>query len=102
MDKRDDTLGKTGAESNVIQLTIVKGEKPETPDDSCADTLNQIDQVKEQILEEKLTSMILFAITSDGEYTKVILSKNRFELIGLAEDIAAYVREELTYRSDPD
>lgn len=104
MDKRDDTLGKTGAGADVIQLTIVKGEKPETSDvhDSCADTLNQIDQVKEQILEEKLTSMILFAITSDGEYTKVILSKNRFELIGLAEDIAAYVREELTYRSDPD
>ncbi len=104
MDKRDDTLGKTGAEANVIQLTIVKGEKPEPSDvhDSCADTLNQIDQVKEQILEEKLTSMILFAITSDGEYTKVLLSKNRFELIGLAEDVAAYVREELTYRSDPD
>lgn len=104
MDKRDDTLGKTGAEADVIQLTIVKGEKPETSDvhDSCADTLTQIDQVKEQIVEEKLTSMILFAITSDGEYTKVLLSKNRFELIGLAEDVAAYVREELTYRSDPD
>lgn len=104
MDKRDDTLGKTGAGAEVIQLSVVKGEKPETSGlhDSCADTLDQIDQVKDQILEERLTSMILFAITSDGEYTRVILSKNRFELLGLAQDIDAFVREELPYRSDPD
>jgi len=104
MDERDDTLGKTGAGAKVIQLAVVKGEKSKASDlhDSCADTIKQIDQVKDQILEERLTSMILFALTSDGEYTKIVLSKNRFELIGLSHDIEAFIREELTYRSDPD
>lgn len=100
MDERDDTLDKPG---EVVQLSVVKGCTPDPElNESCADTLEQLDTIKEQIREGRLTSMILFAITNDGEYTKMVLSRNRFEVIGLAEEVHAFVREEILAGQDPD
>ena len=100
MDESDDTLKPKG---DVVQLSVVKNvtKTPEL-DDSCTDTLEQLDAIKDQILEGRLTSLVLFAITSDGEYSKVVLSKNRFEVIGLAEEIHAFVREEVLIGQDQD
>ena len=92
----DDTLDK-GADI----LTFVKGGKSDV-DDSCSDTLEQIDAVKDQITSGLLTSMILFAITSDGVLTRLVLSKNRFELIGLAQEVETLIQEDIVYRPDPD
>lgn len=102
MDERDDTLGKTGAE--VIQLSVVKGGRSETPDlhDSCAGAIEQLDGIKEQIIEDRMSTLVLVALTVDGEYTRMILSKSRFELLGLATDLAALITEEVTCPSDPD
>ena len=102
MGDHDDTLENKGRK--VLKLSVVKGGKPDHAalDESCADTLLQLDEVKEQITSGRLTSMILFAITTDGEYTRLILSKNRFELIGLANEVTALVQEDVVYRSDPD
>lgn len=99
MGDQDDTLDN----SNILKFEVIKGGKTDTVlDESCADTLRQLDEVKEQITSGRLTSMILFAITTDGEYTRMILSKNRFELIGLANEVHALVQEDVVYRSNPD
>ena len=101
MGNQDDTLdNKT---SNVLKFEVINGGKSDTVlDKSCAESLRQIDEVKEQITSGRLTSMILFAITTDGEYTRMVLSKNRFELIGLANEVHALVQEDIVYRSNQD
>ncbi len=97
MGDQDDTL------DNILKLEVIKGGKSDTVlDESCEDTLRQLDEVKEQITSGRLTSMILFAITTNGEYTRMVLSKNRFELIGLANEVSALVQEDIVYRSNPD
>jgi len=94
---QDDTL------DNILKLEIIKGGKSDIVlDQSCEDTIRQLDEVKEQITSGRLTSMILFAITTNGEYTRMVLSKNRFELIGLANEVHALVQEDIVYRSNQD
>ncbi len=99
MGDHDDTL-KGG---DVLKLVVKGGKSPDVVlSDSCADTLVQMEEVMEQITSGRLTSMILFAITSDGVLTRNVLSKNRFELIGLAREVKKLIDEDVINRSDPD
>ena len=90
----DDTLDDKGAD--VIKFGVVKGGKPDTAvvSDSCTDSLQLMDDVREQIIEGKVTSMFLFALTSEGSLTRLILSKNQFELRGLALEVKKMLNEE--------
>ncbi len=82
-------------------LHLVKGGKDTSkPQDSCEEALQGLEEVREQIVSGRLTSMILFSVTADGRYTRLILSKNRFEIIGLANDLYAVVKEDLVYKSE--
>ena len=89
MGDRDDSLDGKGGD--VLKLVV---KDPELSA-SCEDTLLQMDEVKEQIVSGRLTSMILFAITSDGVLTRNVLSKNRFELIGLAREVEKLIDEDV-------
>lgn len=102
VDDRDDTLDDKGGD--VLKLEVVKGGKPADVvlSDSCEDTLLQMDEVREQITSGRLTSMILFAITSDGLLTRNVLSKNRFELIGLAREVEKLIDEDVVNKVNPD
>ncbi len=94
MGDRDDTLDDKGGD--VLKLEVVKGGKPEdVVSDSCADSLQLIDDVRKQIVAGGVTSMFLFAITSDGSLTRLIISKNRFELSGLALEVVKMIDEEV-------
>jgi len=95
----DDTLK---GEGEVLEL--IKGGKSEDPElhDSCVDTLKELDDVRESIVAGRLNSMILFAITTDGNLTRLLLSKNRHELIGLAADIRAMIKHDVLYQPESD
>ena len=89
----DDTVDNKGAD--VLKFGVVKGGKPDiVVSDSCMDSLELIDDVREQIIEGKVTSLFLFALTSGGLLTRLILSKNHFELRGLALEVAKMINEE--------
>jgi len=102
MGDRDDTLDNKGGD--VLKLEVVKGGKPADVvlSDSCEDTLQQLKEVMEQITSGRLTSMILFAITSDGELTRTVLSKNPLELVGLARAVKKLIDEDVINRPDPE
>ena len=55
MGDHDDTLGEGG---NILTLVGKTGQ----PEGSCADSLRQLEVVKEQIVSGRLSSVILFAI----------------------------------------
>lgn len=100
MGNGDDTLDDKGGD--VLKFEVVKGGKSDaTLSHSCADTLQQMEEVMRQITSGRLTSMILFAITSDGQLTRNVLSKNRFELIGLAREVEKLIDEDVINKSDP-
>jgi hypothetical protein len=89
----DDTLDDKGGE--VLKLEVVKGGKPDNKvSDSCADSIQLIDDVREQVIAGQVTSLLLFALTSEGTLTRLILSNNRFELAGLALEVEKMMDEE--------
>jgi hypothetical protein len=95
-----DENGNSLDDKKPVALSIVQGGKaPALPEsspilpESCVDTLEQIEDIRSKILDGRLSSMVLFAITSDGEHSKIILTKNRFELLGLSKDSHEFVQE---------
>lgn len=91
MGDRDDTLDDKGAD--VLKLEVVKGGKHDESH-SCADSIELIDEVREQIIAGQVTSLFLFALTAGGTLTRLILSNNRFELAGLALEVEKMINEE--------
>ncbi len=90
MGNGDDTLDK-GAD--VLKLGVVKGGKPDVPGD-CAESIKLLDAVREEIIAGRVTSLFLFALTSKGSLTRLILSNNKFELAGLALEVEKMIKEE--------
>jgi hypothetical protein len=90
----DDTVdGDKGAD--VLKFGIVKGGKPDDiVSEDCAESLELMDVVREQVAAGEVSSLFLFALTSGGSLTRLILSKNRFELAGLALEIEKMIDEE--------
>jgi len=90
----DDTVdGDKGAD--VLKFGIVKGGKPDDAvSEDCAESLELMDVVREQVAAGEVSSLFLFALTSDGSLTRLILSKNRFELAGLALEIEKMIDDE--------
>jgi hypothetical protein len=88
----DDTLDKGG---DVRKLEVVKGGKPDdTVSEDCAESIKLIDQVRADIVAGRVTSLFLFALSSEGSLTRLILSNNRFELAGLALEVEKMIEEE--------
>jgi hypothetical protein len=88
----DDTLDDKGAD--VLKFGVVKGGKPDVVSEDCAESLQLMDDVRAQVAAGDVSSLFLFALTSDGSLTRLILSKNRFELQGLALEIEKMLGEE--------
>jgi hypothetical protein len=93
----DDTLDDKGG--NVLKFGILQGGIPSGPDnegvsEDCAESLDLMDVVRDQVASGQVTSLFLFALTSDGSLTRLILSKNRFELAGLALEVEKMIEEE--------
>jgi hypothetical protein len=89
----DDTLDDKGAD--VLKFGVVKGGKPDdVVSDDCAGSLELMDVVREQVASGQISSLFLFALTPDGSLTRLILSKNRFELAGLALEVEKMIHEE--------
>lgn len=94
MGEGDDTVDD-GPVADVLQFGVVEGGKSnDAVSEDCAESLQLMDAVREQVVEGSVTSMFLFALTADGSLTRLILSKNRFELAGLALEIAKMIDEE--------
>ena len=88
----DDTVDEGG---EVVNLEVVKGGKPEdVVAESAQESLDLIDDVRDQVAEGGVTSLLLFALTSDGSLTRLILSNNKFELAGLALEVQKMIDEE--------
>jgi hypothetical protein len=88
----DDTVDE-GAD--VLKFGVVKGGKPDDiVSEDCAESLELMDVVREQVAAGQVSSLFLFALTSDGSLTRLILSKNRFELAGLALEVEKMIDEE--------
>ena len=95
MDDGDDTLDDDKG-GNVLKLGVVKGGKSDDiVSDSCAESIQLIDDIREQIIKGRVTSMFLFALTSDGSLTRLILSNNKFELAGLSLEVDKLIGEEV-------
>jgi hypothetical protein len=89
----DDTLDDKGAD--VLKFGVVKGGKLDTNvSEDCAESLELMDVVRGQVAAGEVTSLFLFALTAEGSLTRLILSKNRFELAGLALEIEKMIDEE--------
>jgi hypothetical protein len=89
MADKSDTLNT----DNVIPLTLVSRDK--IPGPSTDGTVEQLEEIIDQVKTGRLTSLVTFALTSDGALTQILISKNRFELLGLARAAQALVDEEL-------
>jgi hypothetical protein len=106
MPNKKDPGNGTGDKDNVLEM--VKGGKRDHEWDTdnhscehCVDALQHLDDVKEQIKSGHLTSMILFALTDEGLLTRTLLSRNSFELIGLADEVDTQIQQYRSeYRSD--
>ena len=89
----DDTLEGKGAD--VLQFGVVEGGKSDdVVSETCAESIQLIDDIREQIIEGNVTSLFLFALTSEGSLTRLILSNNRFELAGLSLEVQKMIDEE--------
>ena len=97
MANKSDTLNTP---DNVIPLTLVSRDK--TPSPSTDDTVAQLEEIIDQVKTGRLTSLVTFALTSDGALTQILLSKNRFELLGLARAAQALVDGELLSPANQD
>jgi hypothetical protein len=98
MADKNDTLN-TGT-NNVIPLTLVS--RDVTPSPSTDDTVAQLNEIIEQVKTGRLTSLVTFALTSDGALTQILLSKNRFELLGLARAAQSLVDGKLLSTTNQD
>ncbi len=89
----DDTLDDRGAD--VLKFGVVKGGKSnDAVSEDCAESLELMDVVRDQVASGDVSSLFLFALTSEGSLTRLILSKNRFELAGLALEVEKMIDEE--------
>jgi hypothetical protein len=90
----DDTLDDKGAD--VLRFGVVQGGKSDNDavSSDCSESLDLMDVVREQVAAGEVSSLFLFALTSGGSLTRLILSKNRFELAGLALEIEKMIDEE--------
>lgn len=96
MADKSDTLNT----DNVIPLTLVP--RDATPSPSTDGTVAQLNEIIEQVKTGRLTSLVTFALTSDGAFTQILLSKNRFELLGLARAAQSLVDGELLSPTNQD
>jgi hypothetical protein len=95
VDDGDDTVDE-GKGADVLRFGVVKGGKPynDAVSEDCAESLDLMDVVREQVASGDVSSLFLFALTSEGSLTRLILSKNRFELAGLALEVEKMIDEE--------
>jgi hypothetical protein len=90
----DDTVDE-GKVADVLKFGVVKGGKSDDAvSEDCAESLELMDVVREQVASGDVSSLFLFALTSEGSLTRLILSKNRFELAGLALEVEKMIEEE--------
>lgn len=87
----DDTLKEP--KTNVVSLSVVNGEKSEDPETS--EIIMQLYSIIEEIRKGNLTTLLAFALDKEGGYTRVIMSKNRFEALGLNEIVHDMVKAAL-------
>jgi len=92
----DDTLDQGG---EVLQLILGGKDITAKAQESCEEALQGLEEVKEQMISGSLSSIILLSVTADGRYSSLLMSKNRFEIIGLGKDLCAMIDQELGYKS---